>query len=45
MASDNVDLIVVADFFANELICGGELTLEAILDACPFKIERIKSNE
>ena len=45
MASDNVDLIVVADFFANELIGGGELTLEAILDACPFKIERIKSNE
>jgi hypothetical protein len=36
-------LIVVSDFFVEDLIGGAELTLEAILKACPYSYKKIRS--
>lgn len=40
---EDIKYIVVSDFFANEVIGGAELTLEAILEKCPGKIHRVNS--
>jgi len=40
---NDVDLIVISDFFIEDLIGGAELTLQAILDKCPGKYFKLRS--
>jgi glycosyltransferase involved in cell wall biosynthesis len=42
--ADDVRVILVADMFANEYVGGAELTTQALIDTCPFKIHTVKSN-
>ena len=39
----DVEVVVVADLFADEYLGGAELTTEALLKASPLKVHRIKS--
>ena len=39
----DIKIIVVSDFFANELTGGAELTTAAIMEKCPYKYCEIKS--
>ncbi len=40
-----VKLVVVSDFFAEELVGGAELTLEAILEKCPVEYIKLRSEK
>ena len=40
---DDVEVIFVSDFFAEDLIGGAELTSEALIEASPFKIHKLHS--
>jgi len=42
---NDAGLVVVSDFFAEDLIGGAELTLQAILDKCPVKYFKIRCSQ
>lgn len=44
-ALDDADVIVVADMFAGQYAGGAELTTEALLEASPFKVARVRSRD
>jgi glycosyltransferase involved in cell wall biosynthesis len=43
--SNTESVIFVADFFAEDLIGGAELTTEALIESCPFSYKKFRSNE
>lgn len=38
-------VVVVADLFASDYEGGAELTTEALIEACPYKVHRLRSSE
>jgi len=43
--SADTQVIFVADLFVEDYVGGAELTSEALISECPFKIEKIKSQQ
>ena len=39
------DVVFVADFFAEDLIGGAELTTEALIESSPFRVFKLRSRE
>lgn len=42
---DNVEIIFVNDMFAEDYAGGAEMTSQALIDACPFNIFKLKSKD
>ena len=41
----NAEVVVVSDMFVDEYVGGAELTTQALIDACPFVVQKLKSSE
>lgn len=39
------EVVFVSDLFVDDYVGGAELTSQALIDSCPFKIEKLKSGE
>ena len=42
---ETTQVVFVADIFANEYEGGAELTTEALIEASPYEVEKVKSSE
>jgi glycosyltransferase involved in cell wall biosynthesis len=45
MISDSSDIIFVSDAFISDYVGGAELSSEALIESCPFKIQKVYSHE
>lgn len=41
----NAKIVVVSDMFVEDYVGGAELTTQALIDSCPFEVQKLKSSE
>ena len=43
--SDSAKVVFVSDMFVDEYVGGAELTSQALIDSCPFEVQKLKSDQ
>ena len=43
--NDDAKVVFVSDIFVDEYVGGAELTSQALIDSCPYEIQKLKSDQ